>query len=174
LEAVSDVIGKGETFGRRSMKTWIEDRGEMEDILRRAEVGRLGMLTEDGPYIIPLNFVFADGCIYFHTGLEGRKLDAIAKNPGVCFEVDEQIEIVINVQGCLSTAYYRSVIAWGTARLLDDDTGKMKALELLLAKYAGEGKCEPPPEHALAIVNVCEIRVEKMTGKANLPDASPD
>jgi len=156
------------------MKTWIENREEMEQILKRAEVGRLGLITDEGPYVVPLNFVYDDGCIYFHTGLEGRKLEAIEKNPGVCFEVDEQLEIVINEAGCLSTAYYRSVIAWGTARLLDDTDEKMKALELLIAKHAGDKPCEAPPEHALAIVSVCAIPIEKMTGKANLPDASVD
>ena len=156
------------------MKTWIEKREEMEAILQRAEVGRLGLVTEDGPYVVPLNFAYADGCIYIHTGLEGRKLEAIGKDPRACFEVDEQLEIAINEQSCLSTAYYRSVIASGTARMLDDYAEKMKALELLVKKYAGDRTCEPPPEHALAIVGVCEIRVETMTGKANLPDASPD
>lgn len=156
------------------MKTVIENREEMEQILKRAEVGRLGLITDEGPYVVPLNFVYDDGCLYFHTGLEGRKLEAIEKNPGVCFEVDEQLEIVINEQGCLSTAYYRSVIAWGTAHLLDDTAEKMKALELLLAKYAGDHPYETPPDYALAIVTVCEIPIDKMTGKANLPDASAD
>ena len=152
------------------MKKWIEDRAEMEEIVNRASVGRLGLADAEEPYIVPLNFVYHDGCIYFHTGIEGRKLEIIEKNPQVCFEVDEECELVVNEQSCLSTAYYYSVIAWGKARLLEETEDKMKALELLVAKYAGDKKCEPVPEHALAIVNVCEIRVEKMTGKANLPE----
>lgn len=155
------------------MKTWIEDRGEMEGILGRAAVGRLGVVADKEPYVVPLNFAYADGRIYFHTGLEGRKLEAIQNSPRVCFEVDEPLEVAPNEMACLFTMYYRSVIAWGKARLLDDDSEKMKALELLLAKYAGGNKYEPPPEHALVIVNVCEIEIEKMTAKANLPDAGP-
>ncbi len=69
--------------------------------------------------------------------------------------------------------YYRSVILWGTVRILEDEAEKMKAIKLLLAKYAAGKEYEPPPEHALAIVNVCEIAVEEMTGKANLPDETP-
>jgi len=152
------------------MKKWIEDRAEMEQIVNRASVGRLGLADADEPYVVPLNFVYHDGCIYFHTGLDGRKLEIIEKNPRVCFEVDEEGDLVVNEQSCLSTAYYYSVIAWGNARLLQETEDKMKALERLVAKYAGDKKCEPIPEHALAIVNVCEIRIEKMTGKANLPE----
>lgn len=152
------------------MKKWIEDREEIEDIIGRAAVGRLGLVADGEPYVVPLNFAYQGGRIYFHTGLEGRKLEMIQKNPRVCFEVDEQIEVVISEQACLSTAHYCSVIAWGTARLLDGTEDKMKALELLVAKYAGDTECEPLPEHALSIVNVCEIEIDTMTAKANLAD----
>jgi nitroimidazol reductase NimA-like FMN-containing flavoprotein (pyridoxamine 5'-phosphate oxidase superfamily) len=155
------------------MKTWIEDRAEMEEILGRMPVGRLGLADGGEPYVVPLNFAYSDGCIYVHTGLEGRKLEMIGKNPRVCFEVDELIEIVPNEQACLFTTYYRSVIAWGAARLLEDADEKMRALGLLLDKYGKNAKCEPIPEHALFIVSVCEIRVESMTGKANLPEGTP-
>ena len=152
------------------MKQWIENREEIEQILDRASVGRLGVIADGEPYVVPVNFVYHDGCIYFHTGLEGRKLEGIAKDPHVCFEVDEEGEVVINEQACLSTAYYSRVIAWGTARILEQTEEKMKALELLIAKYAAGKTCEPVPEHALSIVNVCEIRIDKMTAKANLPE----
>jgi hypothetical protein len=152
------------------MKVWIENRQEMEQILSRALVGRLGVSTDDGPYVVPLNFAYDNGRIYFHTGLEGRKLDAIRGNPRVCFEVDELLEIVPNEMACMFTAYYHSVIAWGTARLLDDDADKLRALNLLLEKYGTGASFEPPPEHTLAIVSVCEIAVDTITGKSNLPE----
>jgi len=156
------------------MKTWIEDKKESEAILDRALVGRLGLADAGEPYVVPLNFVYADGRIFFHTGLEGRKLEMIAKNPRVCFEVDEQAEVVINEEAaCLSTAYYHSVIAWGAARMLDEDEEKLRALDLLMKKYAAGRKYEPVPEHTLPIVSVCEIEIEQMTCKANLPEDAP-
>lgn len=155
------------------MKTWIEDAEDMEKILERALVGRLGLAADAEPYVVPLNYVYDNGRIYFHTGLEGRKLEIMQKNPRVCFEVDEPLEVVPHEQGCLFTMYYRSVILWGTVRILDDNAEKMTAIKLLLAKYGAGKEYESPPEHALAIVTVCEITVEEMTGKANLPDETP-
>ncbi len=155
------------------MKVKIEDRAEMEQILERADVGRLGLADAGEPYVVPLNFVYDDGGIFFHTGLEGRKLEMMQKNPRVCFEVDEILDVVINEETtCFSTAYYKSVIAWGGVRVVDDTDEKLKALDMLMEKYAAEKKYEPIPEHALAIVNVCEIMIEEMTGTANLPDNS--
>lgn len=151
------------------MKTWIEDKKEIEKILDKALVGRLGVIVDGEPYVVPLNFAYAGGRIYFHTGLEGRKLAALGARIPVCFEVDDLIEIVPNEQACLFTAYYRSVIITGASRLLEDDGEKMRAIEFLLKKYGAGFSFEPPPEHALAIVNVCEIIPDRITAKANLP-----
>jgi hypothetical protein len=153
------------------VKIWIEDKKEIEGILERALVGRLAVIVDGEPYVVPLNFAYAGGRIYFHTGLEGRKLAAIGGDTPVCFEVDELLEVVPNETACFSTAYYRSVIITGKSRLLESDEEKTRALELLLKKYSAGRSYEPLPEHALALVNVCEIAAEKITAKANLPDA---
>ena len=153
------------------MKKWIEDEKEIEEILARAAVGRLGLADGGEPYVVPLNFVYGSGCIYFHAGLEGRKIEILNKNPRVCFEVDELTEIVVNREGsCFSTAHYHSVIASGTSRFLESAEEKLNALDLLMQKYANGEKYEPIAEYAVAIVNVCEIKIEKMTCKANVPD----
>ena len=153
------------------MKVWIEDKKEIEEILERAPVGRLGLADGEEPYVVPLNFVYADDCIYFHSGIEGKKLEIINKNPRVCFEVDEMSEVFLNQEAsCFSTAYYKSVIAVGTARLLEADDEKMQALDLLMNKYAAGREYEAIQEFALAIVSVCEIKIDKMTCKANVPD----
>jgi nitroimidazol reductase NimA-like FMN-containing flavoprotein (pyridoxamine 5'-phosphate oxidase superfamily) len=153
------------------MKKWIEEEKEIEELLARATVGRLGLADGGEPYVVPLNFVYGKGRIYFHAGLEGRKIDMLNKNPRVCFEVDELTEIVVNREAsCFSTAHYHSVIAWGTSRFLESDEEKLAALDLLMQKYAKGDTYEPIAEHTVAIVNVCEIKVEKMTCKANVPD----
>lgn len=152
------------------MKTWIEDRVEIEDILTRAPVGRLGLLSNGEPYVVPLNFAYDNGRVYFHSGLEGRKVEALRENPRVCFEVDDIQKFILHEQACLSTTYYRSVIMWGRARLLLSEAEKMKGLDLLLRKYAGGKGYEPPPKEMLELVCVFEVEIEKITGKASVPD----
>jgi nitroimidazol reductase NimA-like FMN-containing flavoprotein (pyridoxamine 5'-phosphate oxidase superfamily) len=153
------------------MKKWIESRKEMAEILGRAAVGRLGLIADGEPYVVPLNFAYADGRIYFHSGLEGRKIEAIHKSPRACFEVDEVRDLIFDEQQpCFSGTHYQSVIAWGTVRRLESDAEKMKGLDCLLKKYAAGKPYQPPPQHMLAIVNVYEMQVDKMSAKANLPD----
>jgi nitroimidazol reductase NimA-like FMN-containing flavoprotein (pyridoxamine 5'-phosphate oxidase superfamily) len=41
---------------------------EMELLLERMPVGRLAVTTEEGPYIIAVNYLFFEGSIHFHKG----------------------------------------------------------------------------------------------------------
>ncbi len=69
----------------RAMKT----RREMENLLEEAAIGRLAVTTKDGPYVVPVNYMFFEGNIYFHSALTGRKIESIQTDPRVCFLVDE-------------------------------------------------------------------------------------
>jgi len=64
------------------------DRGEIEEILARNNVGRLAFSLHDRVDIEPINYVFDSGWIYGRTS-HGTKLSTIAHHRWVAFEVDE-------------------------------------------------------------------------------------
>ena len=41
----------------------ITDRAEMEAILRRGEICRLAMANDNTPYVVALNYGYADNCL---------------------------------------------------------------------------------------------------------------
>ena len=54
------------------------------ELLRDGEYGVLSMVADDAGYGIPVNFVWdGDHSVYIHCAPEGRKLQAIEKNPKV-------------------------------------------------------------------------------------------
>jgi nitroimidazol reductase NimA-like FMN-containing flavoprotein (pyridoxamine 5'-phosphate oxidase superfamily) len=108
---------------------------EMEEILNRAEVGRLALCDGSTPYVIPLNFAYLNGKIGFHCAFEGKKLDIIAKNPRCCFEVDEYMGEVSYHYDSLCHLDYDSIIATGTARIENAEEAKWQFFQLLHAKY---------------------------------------
>jgi nitroimidazol reductase NimA-like FMN-containing flavoprotein (pyridoxamine 5'-phosphate oxidase superfamily) len=108
---------------------------EMEDILNRAEVGRIALFDGTIPYIIPLNFLYKDGKIVFHCAWEGKKLDIISMNPKCCFEVDEYMGEVSYHYESRCHLDYNSVLAFGSARIEDNDETKVQLLQLLSEKY---------------------------------------
>ena len=61
---------------------------QIEDVLRTATIARIGCRDGDSVYVVPISFVYADGCVYGHSA-EGRKLTLMRATPEVCFEVED-------------------------------------------------------------------------------------
>ncbi|MGI6162827.1 MAG: pyridoxamine 5'-phosphate oxidase family protein [Bacillota bacterium] len=143
--------------------------GDAEDILLKGETGFLGVTGDSGyPYVVPLNFVYDAPTrrIYFHSALEGHKLDAIETDDRVCFAVVEKARVLPDV---ISTAY-ESAIVFGRANIV---TGSEKeyALQRLLDKYV-LGKSKVTAEEASRYIEknigntaVVRIDIEHVSGK---------
>jgi nitroimidazol reductase NimA-like FMN-containing flavoprotein (pyridoxamine 5'-phosphate oxidase superfamily) len=110
----------------------ITDPGEIEEIIGQAEVCRVGLVDGDEPYIVPVFFGYEKGAIYFHCALEGRKIEIIKRHNRACFEIDTDVEIVGGQKPCGWTARYRSIMGVGRARILEDETEKVHALNVLM------------------------------------------
>lgn len=139
-----------------------------EALLGRAEVLRLGLYDADGPYVVPVNFGYRDGMLYVHGPLEGRRIDAVAGDARVCFEVDEG-KIIRGDTPCAFTSSFSSVIGYGTARLLTDADAKRSGLDAIMRHYGSTG--EGIPDAKLHITSVVQIEIESMDGK-RYPSAS--
>ncbi|MCL5677625.1 MAG: pyridoxamine 5'-phosphate oxidase family protein [Firmicutes bacterium] len=142
-------------------------------LLAAASVGRIGTVTPDGtPYVVPMHFVYTEGKVYLHSFPRGSKLENLAANPRVCFEVDEYLGVVPKDKACDYTTSYRSVVAFGRARVLDDPRRALDVLRLITAKY-GPG-APPPSEQDLKGVVAIEITIDELTGKQSGLVQQPD
>ena len=142
---------------------------DSKELLEKAPVGRLGTSLGNEPYVIPLNFVYDNGKIYFHSAKVGRKLENLKSNPKVCFEVDQLIGIKQGEIGCDFGCHYKSVIAVGEARIVDSEPQKVRILEKLVLKYALKNVKPAFDGGKLEKIEVVEIQIENMSGKQNLP-----
>ncbi len=139
----------------------------LEDSIAVLNKGTSGVLAVSGdndyPYAVPLSYVYHDGKIFFHCAATGHKLDAIARNEKVSFCVIDQDNVVPQEY----TSYFRSVIVFGKARILDNDNEKRSALEILAAKYSPDHEQGRLQEIEKMFNQVClvELMIEHMTGK---------
>jgi len=139
------------------------DREEIESIIKKADVCRLGLSVDNNPYIVPLNFGYKEHCLYFHTPKVGKKIDMIKTNNRVCFELDIDHEVVRAENPCDWNMKYRSVIGYGRAFLLEDIDEKRRALDIIVEHYSGRlNEYDEKLVNRLAII---KIQVESMTGK---------
>jgi uncharacterized protein len=147
----------------------IADRAAIEEMLRHAEAGRLGLSADNRPYVVPLNFVYWNDAIYFHCAAEGRKIDIIKENPRVCFEVDAFYGTVHSNRPAAHAAHYSSVIVFGRAALVEDLQLKFDVLQALLDKYAPGRQYQPLRMSEADHVAIVQIMADSMTGKARAP-----
>lgn len=148
----------------------IKDTDVIDGLLNSSHVGRLGTAGADGyPMIKPLNFVYFEGAVYFHSALEGEKIDHIRRDGRVCFEVDLPVAYARSEGNpCGTSCLYSSVIIRGRASLVETVEEKTAALRMLVKKYEPERDPVEFPENKLAITAVVRIDIESMTGKEDL------
>ncbi len=144
-------------------KTRRQDSVLFEPIILKCPVCRLGMVDGNQPYVIPVNFGYKNRTIYIHTGLEGRKLDTLARNSRVCVEFDTAYGLVKDTVSCKWTMHGKSVVAEGTAQLLKTAAEKRQGLEIIMAHYGGNGN--DILDNVLDTVVILRIKLTNITAR---------
>ncbi len=148
----------------RKQKNLVSEQSEIEAILQKALVLRVAMCREGQPYLVPVNFAYADGRLYFHTGHKGMKMDFLAANDRVCFEVDTEVKLLPAPEPCAWGVRYESVVGFGRAKIVQDEAERLAALRLIMERYSGPGEFEFPAANLARTAVVC-IEIEEMTGR---------
>jgi nitroimidazol reductase NimA-like FMN-containing flavoprotein (pyridoxamine 5'-phosphate oxidase superfamily) len=144
---------------------FIESREEMEAILEENSLGYLGMSLAGEPYVVPLNYAYIDGKILFHCALDGKKLDFLSANSAVCFAVASQsvAELRRHATGEVCHVDCESVICYGTARIIEDQTERQAVLNAFNHSYRPDAKDITLEE--VAGCGAVEIAISEMTGR---------
>lgn len=148
---------------RRSAQALRED--ENIDILMRNTAGVLAVSGDDEyPYAVPLSYVYEDGKIYFHSAKAGHKIDAIRRSDKASFTVIDRDEVVPDEY----TSYYRSIIAFGRIRLIEDSEEAMDRIIRLSLKYHPTDTTEHRDDMIRKYwksLQMIEFTIEHLTGK---------
>ncbi len=132
-------------------------------VLNNNTSGVLSVIGDEGyPYGVPLSYVYYNGKLYFHSAVSGHKIDAIRNEKKVSFCVIDQDD----VHPSEFTTYYRSVIAFGKARIIDVNEKKLEALDLLSDKYSqGKGDRDKEIINGINRLVIIEMEIEHLAGK---------
>ena len=140
-------------------------REDCADILKRGTSGVLALAgDQDYPYAVPISYVYDGEKLYFHCAKSGHKLDAINRNAKASFCVIDQDEIVPEEY----TSYFRSVIVFGTMRILTEEDEKRDAIDKLALKYAPNDTAEnrgETIEREWKPLCMLEMHIDHMSGK---------
>ena len=150
---------------RRKDRLVSEERAR--EIMERAEYGIFITADREGqPYGVAVSHVAEGDKIYFHCAAAvGRKVENIRANNKVCMNftcntyVDEENY----------THRYESVVAEGTAVIVEDREEKYHALQMIAKKYA-PASFKDSDEYILPkmdVTGVVRVDIETMSGKVN-------
>ena len=147
----------------RRFKQQLTDE-QAREVLTRGKTGILAVMGDEGyPYTVPINYVYADGKIYMHSAQSGHKIDAIRAYDKASFCVIDADDVV---PADYSTNF-RSVVAFGRARIIEDEEAKMASLRLLGDKYNPNQPeaLDSEVAHGFKRLHMIEFEIEHMTGK---------
>lgn len=153
------------TFREMRRKRQLLTEAECIEILRKNTSGVLAISGDEGyPYAVPLSYVYDKNALYFHCAKSGHKLDAINSSDKVSFCVVDQDFVVPQEY----TTYFRSVIIFGRASILEHDGEIRNAIEKLAMKYYpndSKANRDFAIEREYKAMCMVKIQIEHMTGK---------
>ena len=141
---------------------------EMPQIIKILNSEKRGVLSVQGdngyPYGLPMNFWYNEenGCLYFHSGKKGHKIDALSSDDKVSFCVyDEGYrkdgEWALNIS---------SVIIFGRMRIVEDEEKALEIYRKLSFKFTSDIDYIDSEIQKFAKTTLCyELQPEQITGK---------
>lgn len=142
----------------------IQSKDSIAKVIAKAQVCRLGLCKENMPYIVPVSFGYDGDYIYFHTALEGMKLDYIACNNRVCFEIEHDVRLMPDGnEACKWSFSFYSVIGFGTVEEIVDPQRKVYALNQIMQHYSDREWNYN--ETLVEKMRLWSISIEQITGK---------
>jgi nitroimidazol reductase NimA-like FMN-containing flavoprotein (pyridoxamine 5'-phosphate oxidase superfamily) len=158
-------------FQRRPHLT--KDDGWICAFLKEAQVGHIATSVDNQAYLNPTTFWYDEENhqIVFHSNIAGRVRSNIETNPKVSMETSELGKLLPSNVALEFSLQYRSVIIFGTARIITEPEEAKKLLYGLLSKYfpamtAGKDYREITHKE-LRATSVYAIKIEEWSGKEN-------
>jgi nitroimidazol reductase NimA-like FMN-containing flavoprotein (pyridoxamine 5'-phosphate oxidase superfamily) len=112
----------------------LPDRGHYDPetihaILDAAVYCHIGYVIDGKPYVTPTSFWRDGDRVYWHGSSASRMLEHLAEGPEICFTVTHIDGFVLARSGFHHSMNYRSVMAFGRAEKVADDSLKRAALD---------------------------------------------
>jgi hypothetical protein len=146
------------------------DRTTVHGILDEALFCHVGVVGETGPVVLPTMHVRLGETLYLHGSTGSGPMLAVAGTPDglpVCVTVTLVDGLVLARSGMHHSLEFRSVVAFGNARLVRDDAEKRRALAALLDHVASGRSTDtrPPSARELAATAVIALDLVEVSAK---------
>jgi nitroimidazol reductase NimA-like FMN-containing flavoprotein (pyridoxamine 5'-phosphate oxidase superfamily) len=145
----------------------ITDVNVLYGVIRKAQVCRIALVDGDTPYLVPMSFGFDGTHLYFHAAKQGQKIEILRKNPKICVEFEQDLELVPGKKPCDYGFHYMTVVCHGQAEFLDVLEEKRWALDHIITQYQSDWTHYSFKEWEIASISVIKVTIADIVGKAS-------
>ena len=152
---------------RRLPQRGAYDAATIHGILDAAFMAHVGFITDGQPFVIPTLYGRKGDTLYLHGSPGSRMLREGDKGIPLCVTVTLVDALVLARSAFHHSMNYRSVVAFGTARLVSDAAAKLAALRCISEQVLA-GRWEEvraPSEKELKATAVLEFAIEEASAK---------
>jgi uncharacterized protein len=165
---VSDTFTpNGRTRVVREPHRGVYDRESIYKILDEGLVCHVGFAVEGQPFVIPTMYARVGDAIYFHGSAASRMLRGVASGIPVCITVTLVDGLVLARSVFNHSMNYRSVVALGTAVLVEAPGEKLEALRAFTEKILpGRWKdARQPNDKELKATSILRLPLTEVSAK---------
>jgi len=136
-------------------------------ILDEALICHVGFVDNQEPFVIPINFARMDDAIVLHGSKSSRLLKHIQAGNQICIEATIVDGIALARSAFNHSINFRSVVLFGTGQSIEDEEGKLAALEAVVEHLIpGRWSEARQPDHKeLAATQVVSIKIDEASAK---------
>ena len=113
---------------KRLPKRGSQERKLIYSILDEGLVAHVGFVSDNQPFVIPMAYGREGDRLYIHGSSVSRLLKTLEQGVDVCFTVTLLDALVVARSLFHHSMNYRSVVLFGKAKLVDQESEKMSAL----------------------------------------------
>ena len=144
------------------------DRETIDRILDEGFLANVGFCKDGQPFVIPTLYGRKNDKLYLHGSAASRLLSELQTGIPACISVTLVDGIVLARSAFHHSMNYRSVVAFGTARTLEEPTQKVEALRII-SEHLVPGRWQDvrgPTEQELRATNVLEFSIDEASAKS--------
>lgn len=152
------------------------DRAVVHGILDEALFCHVGVVVDGGPVVLPTMHARLGETLYLHGSTGSGPMRAAAGAPDglpVCVTVTLVDGLVLARSGLHHSLEYRSVVAFGNARLVRDEAEKRRALAAVLDHVASGRSTDSRPPNARELAATALIALDLVVVSAKVRTGGP-
>ena len=169
-------VPTGRTQILREPQRAIYDRATIHKILDEGFVCHVGFTADSQTYVIPTMYARVGDFIYFHGSAASRMLRNVSSGIPVCITVTLTDGLVLARSVFNHSMNYRSVVALGTATLVDDPAEKLNALHAFTEKILSGrwNDARQPNDKELKATSILKLPLVEVSAKVRVGPVEDD